>query len=103
MARVSAAVRLSAFAPAAPLGETVTTLEADVWSKRMVIHTGKTTRNVDDPKACRTKLAAKTNAQRILDGWDMGWHRVTVYGDWRKQAMDLARLLGIAVTEEDKA
>ena len=86
-----------------PLGETVTTLEADVWSKRMVIHTGKTTRNVDDPKACRTKLAAKTNAQRILDGWDMGWHRVTVYGDWRKQAMDLARLLGIVVTEEDKA
>ena len=85
-----------------PIGETVTTLEADVYSKRMVIHTGKTTRNVDEPKACRTKLAAKTNAEQILDNWDMGWHRVTVYGDWRKQAMNLARLLGIEVTQEDK-
>jgi len=26
--------------PRMPAGETVTTLEADVWSKRMVIHTG---------------------------------------------------------------
>ncbi len=68
----------------------------------MVIHTGKTTRNVDEPKACRTKLAAKANAERILDNWGMGWHRVTVYGDWRKQVMDLATLLGIEVFEEDK-
>jgi len=86
-----------------PAGHTVTTLEADVWSKRMVIHTGKTVRNVDDPKACRTKLAAKTDAERILRNWDMGWHRVTVYGDWRRQAMNLARLLGVEVFEEDKA
>ena len=60
-------------------------------------------RNVDEPKACRTKLAAKTNADNILRNWDMGWHRVTVYGDWRKQCMDLARLYGFAVSEEDKA
>lgn len=86
-----------------PVGEVVTTLETDVWGKRMVIHTGKTTRNVDEPKACRTKLAAKTNAEAILDNWDMGWHRVTVYGEWRKQAMNLAKLLGIEVFEEDKA
>jgi hypothetical protein len=86
-----------------PLGEQVTTLEIDTRGKRMVIHTGKTTRNVDEPKACRTKLAARTDAERILENWDMGWHRVTVYGDHRKQAMNLARLLGISVFEEDKA
>lgn len=86
-----------------PAGDTVTTLEIDVWSKKMVIHTGKTTRNVDEPKACRTKLAAKANAEKILDNWSMGWHRVTVYGDWRKRSLDLARLLGIEVYEEDKA
>lgn len=86
-----------------PIGETVTTLEIDVRGKRMVIHTGKTTRNVDEPKACRTKLAARTNAETILNNWDMGWHRVTVFGDWRKQCLQLARLLGIAVREEDKA
>lgn len=85
-----------------PVGETVTTLEIDVIGKRMVIHTGKTVANIDDPKACRTKLAAKTDAQNILNEWDMGWHRVTVYGDWRRQAMNLARLYGLTVNEEDK-
>lgn len=85
-----------------PVGETVTTLEIDVMGKRMVIHTGKTVANIDDPKACRTKLAAKTDAQNILNEWDMGWHRVTVYGDWRRQAMNLARLYGLTVNEEDK-
>ncbi len=86
-----------------PVNEPVTTLETDVWSKRMVIHTGKTSRNLDESKACRTKLAAKVNAEKILNNWDMGWHRVTVYGDWRKQFMDLARLMGFEVLEEDRA
>lgn len=84
-----------------PLNETVTTLIIDVVGKRMAIHTGKTCANVDDPKACRTKLAAQTNAQNLLNEWDMGWHRVTVYGDWRKQSLNLARLYGITVNEED--
>jgi L-fucose isomerase-like protein len=86
-----------------PIGEDVTTLEFDIWSKRAVVHTGRTTRNVDEPKACRTKLAARTNAQAILDNWDMGWHRVTVFGDWRKQVKQLARLYGFSIFEEDKA
>lgn len=85
-----------------PIGEMVTTLEIDVLGKRMVIHTGKSVAHVDDPKACRTKLAVKTDVQNILSEWDMGWHRVTVYGNWRKQAMQLARLYGITVNEEDK-
>lgn len=65
--------------------------------------TGLTTRNVDEPKACRTKLAAQTNPHTILNNRGMGWHRVTVYGDWRRQVMDLARLLGFTVTKEGKA
>lgn len=85
-----------------PTGEDVTTLNIDVMGKRMVIHTGKTVANIDDPKACRTKLAAKTDAENILNEWDMGWHRVTFYGNWRKQALQLARLYGLAVNEEDK-
>jgi hypothetical protein len=83
-------------------GMMVTTLEIDVLGKRMAIHTGKSVAHVDDPKACRTKLAVKTDVQNILSEWDMGWHRVTVYGNWRKQAMQLARLYGITVNEEDK-
>ncbi len=85
-----------------PIGDTVTTLDIDVMGKRMVIHTGKTVANIDDPKACRTKLAVKADVENILNEWDMGWHRVTVYGDWRKQAMQLARLYGLTVNEEDK-
>ncbi|MGQ9454716.1 MAG: hypothetical protein ACUVRS_06215 [Armatimonadota bacterium] len=86
-----------------PVGEDVTTLEFDVWSKRAVVHTGRTTRNVDEPKACRTKLAAKTNAQAILDNWDMGWHRVSVFGNWRKHVKQIARLYNFTILEEDRA
>ncbi len=87
-----------------PAGEVVTTLEIDVPLKKMVLHTAKTTENVDEPKACRTKLAAQTNSRAILDNWDLGWHRVTVYGDWRREVLDLARLLGVVqVLEEDKS
>lgn len=86
-----------------PSGEPVTTLEIDVWGKHMVVHSAKTTRNIEEPKACRTKLAARTNAQAILDNWSMGWHRVTVFGDYRKQVINLARLYGMTVFQEDKA
>lgn len=85
-----------------PANYEVTSAKFELGSKRMVVHTAKTTRNVNDPKACRTKLAAKTNAEAILHNWDFGWHRVTVYGDCRTQLIRLARLYGFAVTEEDK-
>ncbi len=85
-----------------PSNEPITTLAFDVWSRTIVLHTARTTRNIDESKACRTKLAAKTNAQAVLDNWSMGWHRVTVYGDWRKQVINLARLCGMTVVEEDK-
>lgn len=85
-----------------PANQDVTTAKFELGTKRMVIHSAKTTRNVSEAKACRTKLAAKSNAEGILKNWDFGWHRVTVYGDYRKQLLDLARLYGYAVVEEDK-
>lgn len=86
-----------------PLGEQVTSLQMDTATKKMVIHSGKTVENIEEAKACRTKLAAQTNARQILDNWGTGWHRVTVYGDYRQEAMDLGRLLGMVETlEEDK-
>lgn len=86
-----------------PLNEEVTSLVVGIQERRMVIHTGRTSRNVNETKACRTKLAAKANTRTLLKNWDLGWHRVTVYGDWREQAMNLARLYGMEVFEEDKA
>jgi hypothetical protein len=31
-----------------------------------------------------------------------GWHRVTCYGEYRKQLIDLATLYGLDVIEEDR-
>jgi len=86
-----------------PLGEPETTLRVALGDRTMVIHTGKTSENVYElEKACRTKLAAKTDAAEILRNWTHGWHRVTVYGEWRNDFINLAQLAGLAVIEEDK-
>jgi hypothetical protein len=85
-----------------PRGEPVTTLKVCPDNRHVVIHSGTTTRNIDEPKACRTKLAARTDAEQLLRNWTHGWHRVTVYGDWRKDVISLAQMLGLAVIEEDK-
>jgi len=84
-----------------PLGQVVTTVQTNVMEKAMVVHSGKTVANIDDPKACRTKLATEVNAQKILDNWRWGWHRVTFYGDWRKDVKDLATLMQFKLYEED--
>ena len=84
-----------------PLGVTVTTIETNPAGKALVIHTGKTVANIDDPKACRTKLAAEANVEKILNNWRWGWHRVTFYGDYRKEVKNLSTLMSLQVYEED--
>jgi len=84
-----------------PLGVTVTTIETNPAEKALVMHTGKAVANIDDPKACRTKLAAEANVEKILNNWRWGWHRVTFYGDYRKEVKELATLMGLQVYEED--
>jgi L-fucose isomerase-like protein len=88
-----------------PLGRQVTTLKVSTEYKAFAIHTGRTVANVEDDKACRTKLAAQVDAQKILDNYHselFGWHRVTCYGEYRKQFIDLATLYGLDVFEEDR-
>jgi len=84
-----------------PVGQVVTTVEANVREKALVVHTGKTVANIDEPKACRTKLATQANVDKILSNWRWGWHRVTFYGDWRKDVKNLATLMRFKVYEED--
>lgn len=84
-----------------PLGEVVTTIETNPWEKAIVVHTGKTVANVEEEKACRTKLAAEARIDRILTNWRWGWHRVTFYGDWRKDVKNLGTLMGFQVYDED--
>ena len=84
-----------------PLGQVVTSLKFMPGQKTVVIHTAKTVANIDDDKACRTKVAAEIpNAQKMLEGWTQGWHRVTVYGDHRNRVTTLSALLGFKVVEE---
>jgi L-fucose isomerase-like protein len=88
-----------------PLGHPITTLKISAQHKAFAIHTGRAVANVEDDKACRTKLAAEVEAQKILDTYHselFGWHRVTCYGAYRKPFIDLATLYGLDIFEEDR-
>lgn len=84
-----------------PLGEEVTTIQVNPFEKAMTVHTGRAVANIDDEKACRTKLAVEVKADRILENWRWGWHRVTFYGNWAKEVRNLAKLMGFKVYQED--
>ena len=84
-----------------PLGAMTTTLKFVPDQKVMVIHTAKTVANIDDDKACRTKLAAEVkDARKLMAEWQFGWHRVTVYGDERVALGMFSDLAGYKVVEE---
>jgi hypothetical protein len=86
-----------------PLGRMTTTIELDPLRKQIVFHQGKSVSNVDEDKACRTKLAVevKGDIDRLLGEWDQwGWHRVTYYGDLTEPVRALADRLGYTVVNE---
>ena len=66
--------------------------------------TAKIIDNIDDEKACVTKVLVESDVQKILDNYDwnaFGWHRVSFVGDWRGKFIIGAKLLGLEVIEED--
>lgn len=86
-----------------PIGKMTTTLLFDHNKKQVILHQGVSVENVDDDKACRTKLAVEVKGDvfKLLDYWDQwGWHRVTFYGDLKRQVYNAAGLLGFGVVEE---
>jgi L-fucose isomerase-like protein len=86
-----------------PLGEMTTTLEFDPDKKQVILHRGKSVANIDEDKACRTKLAAEVEGDidKLMNYWDQwGWHRVTFYGDLKRPVQHIAALLGFEVVEE---
>ncbi len=86
-----------------PVGEMTTTLEVDPVKKAVILHQAKAVENIDEDKACRTKLAAevKGDIQKLMGEWDRwGWHRVTCYGDHRQAVETAAGLLGLKVIME---
>ncbi len=85
-----------------PLNEMTTTLKFHPPRKEVVIHQGRTVANIDDDKACRTKLAAEVrNFDKLFNEWDQhSWHRVTFYGDCKQDVETISALLGFKVIEE---
>ena len=86
-----------------PLGQMTTTLEFDPDKKQVIIHQGKTVANIDEDKACRTKLAAEVEGDidKLMEYWDQwGWHRVTFYGNLKRPVEQIAALLGFEVIKE---
>jgi L-fucose isomerase-like protein len=84
-----------------PLGVTTTTLEFLPGRREVLMHQARTVENIDDDRACRTKLAAEPrDAFKLAEDWDAGWHRVTYYGDHRAAVDSLAALLQFKVKVE---
>ncbi len=86
-----------------PLGEITTTIEFNTDRKEMVLHQAITVENVDEDKACRTKLAAEVKGEmdKLLSEWDrFGWHRVTFFGDHKRAVEMMTSLLGVKLIME---
>lgn len=85
-----------------PLGQMTSTLLFSPVRRQVVFHQARTVANVDEDKACRTKLAAEVqDPWKLLAEWDRwGWHRVTFYGDLRQPVETIAGLLGFEVIVE---
>jgi hypothetical protein len=85
-----------------PLGEMTTTVLVSAPRKEMVLHQGKSVANIDEDRACRSKLAVEVkDIDKLLGQWDRwGWHRVTFYGDLRRQVEAFAALSGLELVGE---
>ncbi len=86
-----------------PLGYMTTTVEFGPERKTILFHQGKAMADVDDDRACRTKLAVELvgDIEKLFGQWDRWkWHRVTYYGDLKEPVYALADALGWKVLEE---
>ncbi len=85
-----------------PINEVTTTLRFNPVTREVVFHQAKAVGNIDEDKACRTKLAAEVrDVRKLMEEWDRwGWHRVTFYGDLRQPVETLSSLLGFKMVME---
>lgn len=86
-----------------PVGYLTTTLKIDQNRKEIILHQAKAVSNDPDDRACRTKLCAEPigDLEKLFTMWGKwGWHRVTYYGDLKKQTYDLADAIGWKMIEE---
>ncbi len=88
-----------------PLGKTVTTMSFSSQCRSLAVYTAETVANLNDEKACRTKLAAKVDTDKLIRNYrisEFSWHQVTCYGDYRKDIKNFAKLCGLKIVEQDR-
>jgi len=86
-----------------PTGYMTTTIEFDLPTKRILFHQGVAVSNSYDDRACRTKICAEVpgDFEKMFTEYDQwGWHRVTIFGDLKKEIFELADAIGFTVLEE---
>jgi len=85
-------------------GVKITAVGLSLDEKTLTIHTSELVGLEESIYACSNKLVAKANVRRIVLNWRRrsGWHRVVFLGDYRDEFINVARLMGLRVVEEDK-
>lgn len=85
-----------------PTGDKLTTVNMSNQSNWACVHSSTAVGNEGLDAGCRSKLVASCEAQKILENWMPMWHRVTVYGDYRRDFINLFKLKGLEIVEEDR-
>lgn len=85
-----------------PPGYMTTSMELDPVAKRVIVHQAKSAGNNPSDMACRTKLEGivKGDIEKLTEHWQMGWHRVTFYGDVQDHVAELCDRLNLQLIEE---
>jgi hypothetical protein len=67
----------------------------------MLFSTGQIVGVPDTDRGCRTKIATKVkNAQKFLENWSCGLHRVVFYGDHTADVRRFCRLQQVRLLRE---
>lgn len=85
-----------------PAGEKLTTFNVENDKNRAEIHSAVSVGNAGGDAGCRSKLVASCNADKLLENWMPQWHRVTVFGDYRRLLCCLFKIKGMEIVEEDR-
>lgn len=69
----------------------------------LLFSTGEAVDSPFEERACRTKLTMRvTDAERFLENWSCGLHRVVFYGDHTRDVRRFCRLMGVRLLQEGK-
>lgn len=85
-----------------PCGEKLTTVQISNTEGWASVHSSVSCGNASGENGCRSKLVATCRSENILENWMPQWHRVTVFGDYRKEMKNLFKMKGYKIIEEDK-